>query len=155
MTIETKPFDVKLLDPKIHEKYSPNLFKWLKREPMRDHIRVFKDRQGRFWIGRVTDDDWFHGKKLYQVLCNGTKSGSAAYGYSRYKDFEEVHGFWDDYQRLGRCAIDVDHQDYFLNSDSRFKELGDHRSCTWCGFKQKRVTFEKTVVREHWVEDKP
>lgn len=43
----------------------------------------------------------------------------------------EVSDFWPNYLAVGRCAIDLHHEDD--SNGSRFVLDGHHRRCVWCG----------------------
>lgn len=66
-------------------------------------------------------------------------------------DLTPVPGFWDEYARVGRCAIDTDHSRFFIGDVTRWAENGDARSCKWCGnHRQVRRRWTETVKRECW-----
>lgn len=140
---------VKQLD----DKYSPNLARWLRKRKLRTGMpqSVFRDAEGSLWIGWLDDDFFLIGSRLMAVLCNGADEDTWAYPLNRLPAMQEVTGFWNEYERVGRCAIDPEHSHHFLSRNGRFKEEGDSRMCRWCGHKQQRETFVEHVPRERWV----
>ena len=135
-------------------KYSPNLYRHFKKETrngLLPALNVYDDGEGVMWIGRMDDDGWFNGCRLIQSLCLGTKSDTFAYPPSRMR-LRELAGFWPDYIRDGRCAIDRKHAIDFLNSESRWHEKRNVRFCQWCNaVSQKRVKYVEKIRREKWV----
>lgn len=144
--------DLALIAPKLDAKFSPNLHQWLKHRPYSELQHVYKDAEGALWIGRV-DDFWFSGIRLGSVLCNGKKQGTYAYP-NKGKDLTKVTDFWPNYVRNGRCAIDPEHQAYFIDDASRWLTEGGVRHCQWCGnHTQVLLEWEEVKVEEKaaWV----
>lgn len=145
--------EIKAINPKNGDKFSPNLFKFLssrRRKFMAEYAGVFKDDRGWLWLGS-RDEGWFHGARLLGVLCNGRKEQTFAYPHLAHR-LTEVPDFWVRYVRDGRCAIDISHDMYFLNDDNRWKVEGDHRTCRWCGrVRQRLERYVEKVDRERWV----
>ncbi|AHJ13110.1 hypothetical protein [Sulfurospirillum multivorans] len=126
---------LQLISPKHGDKFSPNLHKWLK-ENFRERefeTKVFINNDGARFIGFFDDDGWFYGSNLMGVLCNGKKECTGAYQPSSVKDYQEIQGFWDNYAKDGRCAIDPEHEEHF-RGNTRWIEHGNVKTCTWCGF---------------------
>ena len=129
------------LHPKHGEKYSANLYRFLSaNRAYAEHGRAYVDADGVMMLG-INDDGWFHGTRMMRILCVGKKAECYAYSPGHIKGLREVVGFWDEYLRIGRCAIDAAHTIAFLNADSRFVEDGDARACTWCGHQQRRERY--------------
>lgn len=129
--------DLSLIHPSQGEKYSPNLYSWLRAHKYRDRLSVYKDEKETLWIGAIDnqygDGQWFHGCKLISVLCNGKKEESMAYAVTaHFTSFCEVRGFWGLYLAHGRCAIDPGHTMYFIGDSGRIKTLPEGRFCSWC-----------------------
>lgn len=93
------------------------------------------------------DENGFVGIRLMAVLCEGVKAGSFYY-IGMATMLEEVEGFWEQYLKVGRCAIDPTHKEGFL--DDRYNMGGDTRTCLWCGAKHERVLTQRTVFDESW-----
>lgn len=123
--------DLALIAPKQGQKYSPNLHAWLKHLAYSELMHVYKHADGTLYIGHV-DGTWFFGTRLVSVLCNGKKQSTFAYP-NHAKNLTEVTDFWPRYVRDGRCAIDPEHQEYFVDDNSRWLIEGDARHCQWCG----------------------
>ena len=147
------PIPVQDLHPKKHEKFSPNLHRWLVaggKSSRITHSRVYRLADGTRWIGYL-DEDFFIGSRLMGVLCNGRREDSAAYPLARMGTMEEDIGFWDRYLAIGRCAIDPEHREHFINAQNRFSEVSkDVRCCNWCGQRQVLKRWKETVTREKW-----
>lgn len=151
MESETNGLDIEAINPVKDGKYSPNLYRWLKK---RDEIhrawnsRVFRDSKGVLWVG-VLDDCYLIGAKLVGVLCNGTKEQSRAYPQGG--NLEEIADFWPRYIRDGRCAIDTDHSMYFMGDEGRWSIDGETRRCLWCGNATQTLRhWQETVDRRRW-----
>jgi hypothetical protein len=146
--------DIEAVNPVLHPKYSPNLYKFMCAQRRRSHwvaqlTRVFRDETGTLWIGRL-DDGYLIGANLITVLCAGSKADTWAFGYL--KGLTELRDFWPRYTRDGRCAIDPGHRMHFLNDESRWATDGDHRSCRWCGNAEQQLHRSTKVVKtEHWI----
>jgi hypothetical protein len=113
-------------------KFSPNLYRWLQRDLRRYGALVlpgvFAAKDGTLWIGRW-HDDYFVGVRLIEVLCSGLEARKFAY---RKLDVAVVGDFWARYASVGRCAIDVTHQEAFIGDELRWQTDGARRSCLWC-----------------------
>lgn len=147
-----KALDLKAINPKNGDKFSPILFAWIssRSNPYRRNYLVYRDPDGVLWIGDV-DGDWFTGCKLIGVLCNGTGEPSGAYAGLGAR-VEVIPDFWDRYEAIGRCAIDKTHELYFVGDETRWSVTGDSRSCLWCGnCTQTRITTTKQVKETAWV----
>lgn len=141
------------INPKLSSKFSPNLYRWMgKYRQTPGLIRVYRDLGDRLWIGYF-DGDGFSGSRIWSVLCNGRKACDMAYTSNHTKELglKEVDGFWPEYLRIGRCAIDPDHKRYFTDDDKRWLVNGDHRTCLWCGAKQHKEALVR-VTREYVTE---
>ena len=138
--------DLKAIDPRRSSKYSPNLFKYLRRD--RDwNLKVFSS-QGNLYLGYIYDGE-FNGTHLHTVLSYGLKAERFCY-FGR-TDFEEVPDFWEKYIAIGRCAIDPEHAICFADvGPMRFVEDGDMRTCQWCGVVQHLRRWQEVVDREAW-----
>lgn len=141
------------LTPKKHEKFSPNLHRWLTARGNSSrvtHSRVYRLKNGTRWIGYL-DEDFFIGARLMGVLCNGRREDSAAYPRAGMGPMEEDVGFWDRYLAIGRCAIDPEHREHFINAVNRFIGVSKTvRCCNWCGQRQVLKRWVESVKREKW-----
>lgn len=130
--------------------FSPNLHRWMK---SRGHIyrgggfadTVYRIRPetelarvygaGTLMIGspynQYEGDTDFSGSMLMAALCVGAGAGRFCY-IGAMLDLDEVPGFWDRYLEVGRCAIDPDHEEFFIGGD-RYSRSGQTRTCLWCG----------------------
>lgn len=172
------PFDLAGIKPPHGEmdgrgKFSPNLYRWLKKQADRCggeyHLNRFQIYRGGsdlfarprdvLYIGYIGNDGWFHGTRLMAVLCEGARKQIFAYmpGHVRKLGLKPVRNFWRDYRRIGRCAIDKAHTQYFAHAasdDARWTVKGKTRSCNWCGNHKQRLsvrTETKRTVVKTWV----
>lgn len=149
--------------------FSPNLYRWMcsRGHTYRDvgvADGVYRIRAGsRFaelygdgalFIGhpyrQYEGDTDFSGMLLTAVLCYGTKAGAFCYPGAA-QDLEEVVGFWNNYLKVGRCAIDPEHQEHYLGGE-RYRTEGDTRTCLWCGKEQHRHIKKRVVSVETWLD---
>jgi len=156
MSIDTRTpthLTLESIHPRLGARFSPNLHAFLKSRRNQSILRfgrVYKDSEGSLWLG-FPDDVYFIGTRLNSVLCNGARATTAAY-VRVVKDLTEVEGFWNDYRRYGRCAVDPAHQMHFIGDDTRWSIKGDQRDCLWCGKASQRMRrWTETVQRSEWV----
>jgi len=124
--------------------YSPNLYKWMRARHniIRAYVRLYREvSTGHLYLGYQDEDSWFYGAMLNRILTVGSRAWVGAMMPER--RFEHVSGFWDEYLKLGRCAIDKDHETNFLGN--RWEEGENDRVCLWCGREQTKK--QKTVSR--------
>ena len=149
------PQEIQAFSPENGDKYSPNLFQWLRKNAggvFDIQVVTRLDRPAthhplrRLYVGFFYDGD-FNGVALMRVLAEGRLAQSLCHTASV---FEPLPDFWERYKAVGRCAIDVAHDMDFLNAESRFQTCGDARTCNWCGAKQHLEREEITRVRETW-----
>jgi hypothetical protein len=150
-TIQKNTLNLLSISPKCGAKFSPNLYKWLshKSSPHRAWTsRIYKASNGTLWIGRL-DNRELIGSRLISVLCNGAKESTAAW---QNIDAVEIENFWQDYESIGRCAIDKDHSMYFIGDDTRWSVSNNKRSCLWCGnANQTLKRWTEQIEKSEWV----
>lgn len=172
--LNQKPMRISDINPKKSPAFSPNLFRWMKwhchelssggvsdtvyrvkaNTPLAEHYGV-----GTLFIGspynQYEGDADFSGERLIAVLCNGKSAGSFCFPGAM-KSLEEVKDFWSQYLKIGRCAIDPEHQENFYRAD-RYRLIDDIRECLWCGEKHRAVSktttssmivFERLLVND-------
>ena len=135
-------------------RYSPNLNRWLALNAKRGirRPRVYRDRDGILWIGRMDDDGWFTGTRIMRCLTEGGRAEVGAYGHLS-ESLTECPDFWREYDEKGRCAIDTEHRVGFIGEETRWTVNGDRRSCRWCGEAVQRLErWTETVERSRWVD---
>jgi hypothetical protein len=143
------------ISPKLGAKFSPNLFLFLRHRRNASILRfgrVYRDQEGSLWLG-YPDDEFFIGARLVSVLCGGGRTATGAH-VRLVNRLVEVEGFWNDYRRDGRCAVDPGHDMYFIGSDTRWSQRGDERTCQWCKKVTQRMrqyTEIEVTEREEWV----
>jgi hypothetical protein len=148
--IDHPPLELGEINPKRHEKFSENLYNWLNSRKQKTFIKeqkVWQDSNKELWIGWKHDGELI-GTRLFSVLCNGSKAETMCYPASI--KLTEVPNFWENYKKLGRCAIDPEHTVSFLSSKSRWSVTGTARICNWCGQHQQLDQRKKTVVIKTW-----
>jgi len=144
-----------LIDPKLHPKYSPNLYKWICKQWGETGCLIVVTNEcstGRY-IGALHEDGWMSGVQLNAVLCNGAKEKTWALHPEHHGIIVGVDdNFWTHYIRDGRCAIDTDHQAYFIGDETRWKVTGGVRECLWCGHHvQVKLDWTEVVKHSAWV----
>ena len=158
--------DLKLIKPKnlkVSDKYSTNLYKYLKKNP---NSRIFYRKVNRwneeeleynvhnFSIGNailgVEYHDNYVGNCLMDIL---QKSSSTRWCY-----LKSMHGelvditdeFFRDYELIGRCLFDPTHSKWVLGDDKRFTYINeDSRICNWCGQSHTKRIETETIVKEY------
>jgi hypothetical protein len=147
------PIDLAVIHPNHGKKYSPNLYDFLRAKARHNkdvlsRSRVYRDVEGTLWLGYMFDGE-FIGTRLSRVLVDGAQAEIYSYGSS---GLTELQNFWQQYQAIGRCAIDPEHRMGFIGDDARWNVHGDHRSCQWCGnATQKLERYTVTEQRQRWV----
>ena len=140
------------IHPKLGARFSPNLHAFLKNPRNQSLLRfgrVYTDAAGALWLG-YPDDEFFIGVRLLTVLCGGARSPASAY-VRQVPALTEVEGFWNDYRRYGRCAVDPSHRMSFVGDDTRWTTNGEKRDCMWCGKASQRMRrWTETVERTEW-----
>lgn len=146
------------------DKYSLNLHKWLRKQHEHyrgaffspwssvdgsmDYSDKAKHSPSHIYIGWLDEDGYLTGSRLAQIICNGTKADTWAFAPEM--AFEELPGFWEEYDRLGKCSFDPDHWLY-MNKE-RYEETGEgKRRCLWCGREEILHVFEEVVQRQKWL----
>lgn len=146
------------------DKYSLNLHKWLRKQHEHyrgaffspwssvdgamDYSDKAKHSPSHIYIGWLDEDGYLMGSRLSEIICNGTKAKTWAFAPKL--AFEELPGFWEKYEELGKCSFDPEHWLYF--GKERYDETGDgKRTCRWCGRKEILHVFEEVVQRQKWL----
>ncbi|MGF6996829.1 hypothetical protein [Paraburkholderia sp. GAS32] len=162
---QSQPVTLSDLNPTHNPARSPNLYRWMRKRVggtgQLAHVyrvkagstaeRLFSP--GALLIGHQGDyagcPDFF-GSRLNGVLCNGSQEQVMCYpGLARY--LEWVPDFWTRYIKVGRCAIDPEHTQNFVDADRFAVSLpGTRRTCKWCGAGQERHLIPRQVFDEHW-----
>jgi hypothetical protein len=160
------PITLADIDPARHERYSPNLHAWIdkhtrhlrSKERKRPWPKVLfepedaeeKRRPLIVWNDCSCHPSMYTGASIGAVLCFGIER-NAPFGSFVIPDAVEWEGFWEEYLRIGRCVFDPKHSEFFSGAKKRFIEIGDDRTCAWCGASQRRERYEATVKKERWV----
>jgi hypothetical protein len=142
-----------LINPKLHQKYSPNLYKWIRKNFSKDRQPIVVTNQPDRYIGLLREDGYMSGARLNAVLAEGVlKTVWALHPdhHSRRAGVDET--FWERYIQDGRCAIDPEHQVGFVGDDTRWKYDGKVRECQWCGHHvQVQLDWTEVVNHSDWV----
>lgn len=141
---------LKAIDPKNGAKFSPNLYKWVKKFANRfPDIKVYRDDLERYWIGEMTDDG-FTGNRLFRAMIDGKKENF--WWPKAQEELTEIKDFWKNYLNVGRCASDSGHNTYFASVPDRWKTIDkNNRECIWCGQKQKRIKKRVSRTEYYWI----
>lgn len=151
--------ELKKIKPNVSGKFSPNLYRYLKAHPRyATEALVYRHQDdGQLWLGIIDQDKhehehlWFSGARLLDFLCNGVKCQTFAHPDVA-NHLRLVPEFWEQYGRMGRCALDAEHSIVFIGDAKRWKYEGDRRYCQWCLQHTQTLTKEsKTTEIEHWV----
>lgn len=161
--------DFTLLHPRRSPAYSPNLHRWLRLQPsqyllnreIRDQVyrvtansllcRRYSFTPGELVIGLPYENqpfaDDFSGAQLMHVLTMGSHALRMCYPGGM-GGLERIDDFWERYHAIGRCVIDPEHTEHFIDDASRFTFDGDTRTCRWCGAKHHRTLGTELVEVE-------
>lgn len=134
------------IDPDINQAFSPNLWRWMKKNTSQHQQGDRWILDGEEYIGWIDDNQFLIGSRLWGILCNGRSEQTYAYPLTSEPEHKPL---WEDYLVRGRCAIDPEHEHYFI--DERFETKGTSRVCKWCGHKQIKETYTVEVIKERWV----
>lgn len=146
-------FDLKAINPKDGDKFSPNLYRFMRsRKGDRGMFELYREKStGYLYLGYGDDENWFYGVMLNRVLCLGSQA--QVFAHPKGHNFEHVPGFWAEYRKIGRCAIDKEHDTYFAGDCNRWLYRdADRRTCNWCGFRQERKERIVTKTISEWVQ---
>lgn len=149
--IAAEEFKTKI--PGASDKYSWQLYRWLKKHPTATTIwrgswnsitGVSDDPV--LYIGEKRDGVWIHCRQLRNLCCAGQGLEMFAYGAPHdTRNWSDVTDwFWNKYREIGVCAI---HGDYAHD----FIESGDSRRCKYCGVVEVKKTEMRPVTR--WVKE--
>ena len=143
------------INPRSHPRYSPNLFKWLRKNSnTADRTQVFVSSDDTLWLGFRDDGGCFHGSSLMGVLCS-VEQVLAHCNKSFVESLTVIPDFWDRYVTDGRCAIDQAHTHAFVGDETRWHNTSDTtRTCLWCGNVTQRLET-RLVTKEikEWRND--
>lgn len=147
-----KPGDI---SPIKNDKYSLRLYRFVRHPRFnicRDSLKVYRDKDGCLWIGRLDDGDWFYGARLMSVLCGVSSAGRIGAFPELVKTMKlrELKTFWQRYLKVGRCALDPKHEMSFVNGAGRWKREGQVRECQWCGQVQRMKMLREVIKHEVW-----
>jgi hypothetical protein len=141
-----------LIGPRNGGRFSPNLYKWIKSHSNHEMLDVYKSDDSTLYIGYEPEGGFFTGSKLIEVLCQGKSASSWAFAMSSIGPLNIGEGFWDEYERIGRCAIDTNHDMNFVSSDGRWSIVGKTRYCMWCReCTQTLREWQEMVDRSEWI----
>ena len=154
---------VSMRPPRRADKFSLNLFKFLKKHGLNyweicfspcNCITGARDVEysekstiaQNLYVGFLDEDGYFMGARLSEIICNGAKTKTWAHPPK--KAFVPVPDFWERYVEHGKCAIDPEHTLYFPKN--RCTENGSLRVCKWCGRVERAIVTEKTIKQKTW-----
>lgn len=158
--------DCKPKDEKVSDKYSSNLYKFLKKykdtyskvyfypinnwdgSEVKFDINNLATEQ--VYIGKVVDDDII-GKSLMNIIT-GQKIYAVSCYYNAKNDWIDItEEFWTRYKDIGRCLF-IRHNGWYQDDyNTRFEYLDDStRKCNWCSKIQHKRIEEKILHKEIW-----
>ena len=151
---------IKEINPKNGHKFSPNLWKWMKKNRKRFfNLKVYlyseEEINPHLYIGEMSESDTcLSGAKLAAVITRGSRQEVYCMPWGR-SCFKQVPDFWEKYISIGRCAIDPAHFWTFANEKEAprwsVSEDGKSRQCLWCGLEQVLEKYVYTENRTRWV----
>lgn len=156
------------LGPQRSAAFSPNLYRWMRAHgafrraggvvqtaylPRPGSRAEAEFGCGTLFLGKPFDavggNPDFCGARMIAVLCDGAREHNWCFS-GLMPDLAPVAGFWERYLQVGRCAIDPEHQQYFLGGD-RYRVEGRSRTCLWCGAHHERITRSRIIVDDTWI----
>lgn len=151
-----------LIHPAINPKYSPNLHAWIKKQfgtSTAPIVMTKPDTTGMRRVGALREINWLSGANLNDVMCNGRKAKTWAIMLSHTGATLNIDDtFWHRYIRDGRCAIDPEHDVFFIGGETRWLAVPakgrqpERRECQWCGHHvQVKLEWTETVHKSEWV----
>lgn len=142
--------DVEKISPAYGDKFSPNLFSYLKgRRTFKDLVRLYLSEDSTRWLGYFDDVGHFTGARLSQVLSFGAKARTNT--IVNLGPLIEDETFWERYLLDGRCAIDPGHREPFIGERWKTSADGTERTCLWCKkASQRLVRKERVEVFHEW-----
>lgn len=135
-------------------KYSRNLNQWLRREihegrPLKTLSLVSTWSGSCLYLGQWFDGE-FIGTGLNQILTKGSRAQKFSL-VNRDTKRESKHKFWTEYERLGICYFDPNHNCYGMAHFKRWTTTSPcRRTCNNCGHKQKLVRKKFVMMSEEW-----
>lgn len=171
-------FDIYKIKPLVDresDKFSWNLFRFMRKNSKRDNLRVYYDNRDndldfnsilqpyKVFIGykEDDDDDNMTGSKLSSIITSfGNSQLQMGYlmkcnGFNVDEWIDITEEFWDAYDKRGRCLFFI-HGSWIQGFETQFTEHDNIRICTWCGVKEKKIVTEtmvpKTIVTWEKVE---
>lgn len=140
-------FDIERFNPKLGDKYSENLYKFLKKNVKKYGTplvgKLSDGRHGVFWRLCKCHIE-YSGAFLDSISSWGTRTEI----YTWANEIVLVDDFWDRYEKSGKCAADPEHRGWGMKE--RWNEGADLRTCNWCGLQQKKIHWEVVVKKERW-----
>lgn len=137
-------------------KNSPNLDKFRANRRNKDFLNVYVEKSGDWrnskndvYIGEIFDGE-LNAARLCRILV-GNHTVFCFMGNPPPDTLADITTeFWQLYDKIGRCAFDADHKQYYQNSEDRYTEDGGKRTCNWCGAEQIKRSKERVVIDEWW-----
>lgn len=167
--------DIKPKDGKNSDKYSINLYRFMKKNYHKEQScdRVYaiqwsimdgslepfdksNPKAHQLFIGKLRDDGFMTGRKLSNIISGGKdyKSCYAMLPNSYPNAIDVTEWFWSEYIKIGRALWDPQGQMYMIGDSDRFTYVGNTRRCNWSGkwFKKEIEKVVKIKRIENWVE---
>lgn len=165
MSLDINKFRPK--DIKISDKYSSNLYKFLKKYNKQGYNKVYFDPVDNYdghlieldmnflplaniYIGNMIEEDVIGnslskivtGQSIYKLICRINDK-------AEYIDITDE--FWKRYEEIGRCLF-IDHNGWYQDdNNTRFTYTdGITRVCNWCGKRESKRIEEIIKHKEIW-----
>lgn len=151
---------------KVSDKYSANLYKYLKKNPnsriYMNKTCLIKEVPLTYQIGELSiyntyvgqlGGNFLIGNKLIEILRKPNKQ-KWAFMKSDLEIEDITDQFMHDYKLIGRCLWDGKHNKWQLGTENRFTYINDNeRFCNWCGCHQNKRIEVEVIEREHIIWD--
>ncbi|MBT2759933.1 hypothetical protein [Paenibacillus sp. ISL-20] len=147
-------------------KYSWNLYKFLskivkKNEYIDSQLRIYWNHHSR-WDGehlpfntdlsngmQIIIDPYGNKSSGYFMNTVLRKGNCELYSLCVWKKedlLDITDWFFDEYEKIGRCIFDPDHNGWMLGTDGRYTYVNNTRKCNWCGQWHHREIVKKVKI---------
>lgn len=146
----------------ISDKYSANLYKYLKKNPQSRVYTPIAEKYskdtfsaGDVWLGvfHIVGLTGIAGKRL-QMILSGENSMNHLMPANREEYVDITAKFFEDYKEIGRCLLDPSHTGWLRYDEGRFTFSENARTCNWCGRTQLKTTTTVCKAVELWEDAK-
>ena len=146
------------------EKYSWNLYRFLRHKDVREKIRVYEGKisdtepvQYFFAVTKCASPQEDTGNiGIFEFILRTRRNNESIeilsysnYDFSSMKDVTEK--FFEEYQKIGKCAFHEPEHELYIRNTERFEIIDEKtRRCKWCGkiFRLRRILVEQDIWNE-------